>query len=53
MGPFATSLLPFFEWLLRATCQASLLIVLILAVQKVFGRAGWTSVGAIGCGLWY
>jgi beta-lactamase regulating signal transducer with metallopeptidase domain len=38
MDSLATNLLPFFDWLLRTTCQASLLIVLVVAIHGVLGR---------------
>lgn len=38
MYSFAVNLLPLFAWILRTTCQASLLIVVILAIQRVFDR---------------
>lgn len=45
----AMHLTPFLAWLLRTTCQASILIGLILLIQKAAGR--W--LGVRGCyGLW-
>jgi len=38
MDSLATSLLPFCVWLLRTTCQASLLIGLVVAIHKTLGR---------------
>ncbi len=38
MEAVMTAIQPFFNWLLQATLSASLVICLILAVQKVFGR---------------
>ena len=37
-GSFNTHIQPFFEWLLRTTLQASLLICLILLIQAVLGH---------------
>ncbi|MEN6336466.1 MAG: M56 family metallopeptidase [Phycisphaerales bacterium] len=49
MDSLATSLLPFCVWLLRTTCQASLLIGLVVAIHKTLGRR----LGARGrCCLW-
>ena len=38
IGSFNTHLQPLFEWLLRTTLQASLLICLILLIQAVLGK---------------
>ena len=41
MGPLSAQLQPFFQWLLRATIQASLLICLILLLQVMLrGKLG-------------
>jgi bla regulator protein BlaR1 len=38
MGPLATNLEPFFDWLLRTTWQAGVLVCLILLLQRIAGR---------------
>ncbi len=49
MDPSALHLQLFFNWLVRTTCQAGVLVCLILLAQRVLGR--WIGVRGRHC-LW-